>query len=162
MVRCRLILIAMAVCGAPAAGLAQGKPATVYPPGVIHPFAYARCADGTFWTNPQRPGACNGHGGVMEWLRPEAPKDATARCTDWTWSAATDPNLACVQHGGVRFWVRPRRAPNVTAKCGDDSWWTGADLGGACAGRGGVAEWYGGPGGPMPEKASTPLRLGPL
>ena len=154
-----VILVTLALTGLPAAASAQAKPWTVRDPLVRPRFATASCNDGTFWTNPQPTGACGGHGGVMEWLRPDPPKDATARCTDLTWSSSNDPRTACVQHGGVRFWVRPHRAANITALCGDGSDWTGADIQAACAGRGGIAEWYGGPGGSLPEKDSPPPRL---
>jgi len=152
-----VVTIALGVL--PATVVAQSKPETVRPPGVRPPFATARCGDDTYWVQPQLAGACGGHGGIIERLRPDPPKDATARCTDMTWSASTDRQLACVEHGGVRFWLRPRRPSNVTGRCGDGSAWTGPELQSACAGRGGVAEWYGGEGGPLPEKNSPPPRL---
>jgi hypothetical protein len=146
---------------APAGAAAQAKPSSVRALGIRPSFATARCNDGTFWTHPERVGACGGHGGVSEWFRPDPPKDATARCTDMTWSASNDPQAACVRHGGVRFWLRPRRPPNVTARCGDGSWWTDPEPQNACPGRGGVSEWYGGPGGALPEKNSPPPHLRP-
>jgi hypothetical protein len=154
-----VIVITMALGAGPARALAQAKPSSVSPPGVRPLSATGRCSDGTFWTSFLRLGACGGHGGVAEWFRLDPPKDATARCGDATWTASNDREAACLQHGGVRLWLPPRRPPNATARCGDGSWWTNPEVQNACAGRGGVSDWYGGPGGPLPEKASSPLRL---